>query len=289
MIGTDDANGAGPGRAGRPPLLTPAEARAARRFVDRVRREVPARLVQASLFGSKARREARPDSDLDVLLVFRRLPPDREPHASHAEEIAEEVARASGIPVTTWSVSLVDLAQGSRTPMLVDALEDSVPLWWERRPLRPLPFTPRDALRCVDALLARVEEGSGEFAEHLAHGAVPAALHRSRDDVVRLCTAALLLRGVTRPRRAEAVRCFVARGGTGEPLPAEARGILAWAALSFGPDGRDDETDPPPPPGGAPAAARTVDLLRSAVAREAARLGAALPRRGTPGGDPHIL
>ncbi len=254
------------------PLLRPAEERAARRFVERVRREVPASLVQASLFGSRARRQARLDSDVDILLVFHWLPPDREPHASHAEQIAEEEARSSGIPVTTWSVSREDLRRGRRTPMLVDALEDSVPLWWERRPLRPVEFTPLDALHCVEALLARVDEGSREVAEHLARGRGAEVVRRSRDDVVRLCTAGLLLRGCTRPRRGEAVVRFVKAARWDPPLPPEARRVLSWAAASYGPEGRDDEAQPTPPPGGPAAAARTIDRLRRRVAGEARRL-----------------
>src|SRR5205809_7165314 len=110
-------------------LLTPRQHAAAMELVRRVRRGVPAELWRALLFGSRARGEARPDSDVDVLLVFRALPPDREPHAGIAERMAEETARDTGVPVTAWSVSLDDLACGRRTPMLVDALDDAVPLW----------------------------------------------------------------------------------------------------------------------------------------------------------------
>ena len=109
-------------------VLTHVETAAVAELIDRVRRDIPAALVQASLFGSRARGDARRDSDIDVLLVFQRLPPDREPHASRAEAIAEQVAARTGIPVTVWSVSLPDLERGWRTPMLVDALADSVVL-----------------------------------------------------------------------------------------------------------------------------------------------------------------
>jgi hypothetical protein len=270
----------GPGREGEPEdgrePLTAEETRAVHRFIGRVRREVPARLVQASLFGSKARGQARPDSDVDVLLIFHWLPPDREPQASHAEDLADEAARESGVPLTAWSVSLVDLEHGNRTPMLVDALEDSVPLWWERRPLRPLPFTPDDALRCAGALLTRVSEGSEEFAWLLGRGDLEAASRRARDDVVRLCTARLLLRGVTRPRRGEAVTRYLEAVGE-EGLPEAHRRVLRWAAGAFGPGGRDEEAVVPTPPGGLAAAARSIDALRAEVAR-AARALEARPR-----------
>jgi predicted nucleotidyltransferase len=246
-------------------LLSPDEAWAVRRFVGRILEEVPATLVQAALFGSRSRGDGRPDSDLDVLLVFRWLPPDREPQAGHAERIAEEVAAESGVPVTVWSVALVDLIEGNRTPMLVDALADSRPIWSWAEPIPALPFTPPDAARCVRALLERVAEGSEEFAARLDQRNWREAARRGRDDIVRLCTALLLLHGVTRPRRAEAVHAGwrLARAGAAvEGL----KPILRWACDSFGPSGRDDERDVSPPPGGFSALARAVDRLRALVA-----------------------
>jgi predicted nucleotidyltransferase len=257
------------------------ERRAADEFIRAVRRRVPAELVQASLFGSAARGEAGPDSDLDVLLVFSQLPPDREPHATIAEGLAERVARESGIPVTTWSVSLVDLACGNRTPMLVDALEDSIPLWWRRRTLPPLPFTPLDALSCVGALLQRTREGSAELAAHAARGEKTAAARRVRDDLVRMCTAGLLLRGVTRPRRGAAVRSFTRLELQRDPPPFDVLRVLRWAERSYGLDGRDDESVVPIPPGGLGLAAEVVEGLRRGVVRGAERLARSLDgRRG---------
>lgn len=251
-------------------LLTPPQYRAALHLVARVRREVPAELVRAILFGSRARGEARPDSDLDVLLVFRRLPPDREPQAGIAERIADEVAAASGIPVQTWSVSLEDLDPGFRTPMLVDSLDDGVPLWPADAPPLRVPFTPPDALWCTGNLLTRVSEGSREFADHAAAGDPASAARRARDDVVRLCTAALLLDGITRPRRGEAVRHFAARRG----IALSEHPMLAWAAYSYGPAGREDEADVPPPPGGLRAAVAAIGWLRALVERGRAALTA---------------
>jgi hypothetical protein len=232
--------------------------------------------VQASLFGSAARGEAGPDSDLDILLVFLRLPPDREPHATIAEELADRVARESGVPVTTWSVSLVDLECGNRTPMLVDALEDSIPLWWRHRPLPPLPFTPLDALSCVGALLQRTREGAAELAMHRARGEATAAARRVRDDLVRLCTAGLLLRGITRPRRGAAVRSFARLELRRDPPPPEVLRVLRWAESSYGPGGRDEEIDVALPPGGLGLAASVVEGLRRGVVAGAERLARSL-------------
>lgn len=258
-------------------FLSPGQLAAARRFVARARAEVPASLAAALLFGSRARRQARPDSDIDVLLVFDRLPPDREPQAGLAEAIAEEVAAETGHPVTVWSVARADLELGRRTPMLVDALADGVPLW--ARPDLPLAvrFTPWDALRCVGALLDRVDEGGDEVAELRRRGDEAAAAKRSRDDVVRLCTSVILLRGETRPRRADAVARFRALAESlpgGRPLVRRHRAVLDWAARSYGADGRDEDAPLAPPPGGPRAVAAFVADARALVVALGRRLSA---------------
>lgn len=233
---------------GRGPELDAAEAAAVAEVVGRVRREVGARLEHVLLFGSRARGTARPDSDLDLLLVFRRLPPDREPQASQAERIASEVERRSGVPLGVWSVSLEDFRDGMRTPMLADATEDAVPLWPAGATHPAAPFTPADAAFCTGRLLERVSEGSREVGGRLAAGD-PAWARRVRDDLVRLCTAVLLLAGETRPRRGHALRRALERLPRLPLAPAE-RLAVAWAARSY-PAGHlelDDDTPVPPPP-----------------------------------------
>lgn len=262
-----DAPGAGDPRGGgtADACLDGRERAAAMEVVRQVRRRVGARLECALLFGSRARRQARPDSDVDVLLVFRRLPPDREPQASHAERVADEVARRTGVPIGAWSVSNEDLAQGRRTPMLVDALEDAVPLWPDAEPPRA-PFTPRDASFCAARLLERVDEGGEKVARSLARGDDDWK-RRCRDDLVRLCTAVLLLAGDTRPRRGDAVRAFLARNPR-FPLSADERATLAWAARSYPPGHLelDDDHPVPPPPCGVDVALDLIDRLRDLVA-----------------------
>lgn len=257
--------------------LDAREHAAAMALVHAVRRRVEARLDCALLFGSKARRQARPDSDVDVLLVFARLPPDREPQATDAEGIAEAVVARTGVPVGVWCVAREDLRPGRRTPMLVDALEDAVPLWPADGTVPRAELTPADALFCAARLLDRVREGSAEVARMLAEGD-RAWARRARDDLVRLCTAVLLLGGETRPRRGDAVRRFLERnprfgGGYGE------RAILAWAARSY-PPGHvelDDDSPVPPPPVPADAVLNTAERLRRLVLRRGRRAR----RRGT--------
>lgn len=267
-----DAPGAGEPRGGEAveACLNGRETAAAMEVVRQVRRRVGARLERALLFGSRARRQARPDSDVDVLLIFRRLPPDREPQASRAERVADEVARRTGVPIGVWSVSNEDLAQGRRTPMLVDALEDAVPLWPDADPPRAA-FTPRDAAFCAARLLERVDEGGEKVARGLAL-ADEAWMRRGRDDLVRLCTAVLLLAGDTRPRRGDAVRAFLARNPR-LPLSVAERGVLAWAARSY-PRGHvelDDDHPVPHPPCAPGVLLDLIERLRTLVASRGSR------------------
>jgi len=242
-------------------LLTAREHAAAMELVRRVRAGVPARLWRALLFGSKARGQARPDSDLDVLLIFHDLPWNREPHAGIAEDMADAVAADTGVPVTAWSVSLPDLERGRRTPMLVDSLDDGIALWPVGAPPVRVDYTPDDAYYCTGQLLERVREGGIEVEAAWDHGDLAEAARRARDDLVRMCSAALLLDGVTRPRRGEAVRRFAARHGSPPGLAA----VMRWAAESYGADGKDGDGPVPPPPGGVRAAARAVEAVRRRV------------------------
>lgn len=256
------------GGVGADACLDAREHAAAMALVHDVRRRVGAKLECALLFGSKARRQARPDSDVDVLLVFKRLPPDREPQASDAERIADGVAVRTGVPVGVWCVAGEDLQPGRRTPMLVDALEDAVPLWPADQPPPRAELTPADALFCAARLLDRVAEGSAEVAEQLATGDAAWA-RRARDDLVRLCTAVLLLAGETRPRRGDAVRRFLERNPRFDP-GRDGCAVLAWAARSY-PPGHvelDDESPVPPPPVSADAVLDTAERLRALVLRQ---------------------
>jgi predicted nucleotidyltransferase len=265
------------GGVGADAYLDAREHAAAMALVHDVRRRVGAKLECALLFGSKARRQARPDSDVDVLLVFKRLPPDREPQASDAERIADEAAARTGVPVGVWCVAREDLRPGRRTPMLVDALEDAVPLWPADQPPPRAKLTPADALFCAARLLDRVAEGSVEVAEQLATGDAAWA-RRARDDLVRLCTAVLLLAGETRPRRGEAVRRFLERNPRFDP-GRDGCAVLAWAARSY-PPGHvelDDESPVPPPPVPPDAVLDTAERLRALVLRR----GRLARRRGT--------
>lgn len=268
--GMGSSDGEAPGGAPARTLARCLDARAQRAVRDvvrQVRLRVPAELVYAELFGSRARGDARADSDVDLLLIWRHLPPDREPQAGHAEAIAAEVAARTRVPVGVWSVALEDLAAGRRTPMLVDALDDAVAVWPADHAPPRVPFTPADARFCAGRMLDRVREGSGEVAGSLRRG-TDDWVRRVRDDIVRLCTAILVLAGDTRPRRGETVRAFSARNPGWATTRAEAR-ALAWAARSY-PRGHlelDDLPPVPPPPVSAQVLVDLVQRLRVEAAR----------------------
>jgi hypothetical protein len=156
----------------------------------------------------------------------------------------------------------------------VDALADAVPIWPARVTVPRPPFTPADAFRCTGALLQRVAEASEEAAEMRWRGEYAALVRRMRDDITRLCTACLLLRGFTRPRRAGVARQYralVARDGAGG-MDAVESPLLEWVIHSYGPSGRDDERPVPGPPVGLAETACYIDQLRARVARERDRL-----------------
>jgi hypothetical protein len=159
--------------------------------------------------------------------------------------------------------------------MLVDALDDAVPVWPDAGPPRA-GFAPADAAFCAARLLDRVDEGGVEVAHRLASGD-PCWPRRLRDDLVRLCTALLLLAGETRPRRGDAVRRFMERNPR-FPLSTAERTALAWAARSYPPGHleMDDDHPVPHPPCPPHVALDLADRLRALVEgrrRKAARRG----------------
>jgi predicted nucleotidyltransferase len=50
-------------------LLAPREKQAVERFVDTLLQQYPERVLETMLFGSKARGDSTPDSDIDILLI----------------------------------------------------------------------------------------------------------------------------------------------------------------------------------------------------------------------------
>jgi predicted nucleotidyltransferase len=69
------------------------------RYVDALERRFGGDLVSVVLFGSRAREEARPESDLDVLIVVRGLPRNRFERYGGIRDVAREVSIEFAIAV----------------------------------------------------------------------------------------------------------------------------------------------------------------------------------------------
>jgi hypothetical protein len=105
-------------------------------FVEAVVREVSRaygdRLVSIALFGSVARRTARPDSDLDLFLVVENLPRGRRARLETFDAVerslaaeTEALARA-GIDVELSPVLRTPEDLKTASPLLLDLTEDAV-------------------------------------------------------------------------------------------------------------------------------------------------------------------
>ena len=82
--------------------LMDKERQVAIEFVDKVRQRFDGQLVSAVLFGSRARGQGEPDSDMDVLVVMARADPEIRKEVRH---LAVEVWLEHGIYLSTrvWS------------------------------------------------------------------------------------------------------------------------------------------------------------------------------------------
>lgn len=226
------------------PSLSRLEHDALASFVGRLLASGSPPLERAMLFGSKARGDDDPASDIDVLLIVDIPVADRDLAASHVGDQARRLAASSGVIVEPWVVPVADLEEGGRTPMLVDALEDSLPLWPVHAPPIRLPFTPSDALFCAECLLDWVEEGQAVVEDAMRRGHARTAATRARDDITRLATAALLLDGETRHRRIGSLRRFESRFVATRRASPTVLPALAWAEAAFPPDGGRGEHRP---------------------------------------------
>ena len=230
----------------RPPLLSRAESAAVGALLQRATELAWPPLSHAALFGSRARGDHDRSSDVDLLLVCRVAPWNRATAAAIHEALAEEVSRRTGVPIEPWTVSAADLVRGSRTPMLADAVADSIPLWPPGAPPLRAPFTPADAVFCAERLLEWVEAGGAEAKRALVEGRWAEAARRARDDITRLATAALLLVGDTRHRRLGSLRRFEQVFVRTGRVPARVLEALRWAEAAFPPDGGRGQENPAP-------------------------------------------
>lgn len=90
----------------------------------------------AAVYGSVARGDSRPDSDLDILLVVSdEVPPDRRTEVSRAIADYIEVATGNHGQVIDVSDSQLERLRDSGSPWVESLTEDAIPLGDRRLPL----------------------------------------------------------------------------------------------------------------------------------------------------------
>ncbi len=215
------------------PTLDLREHLAVAELIRRVLEDGDPPLLRVFLFGSKARGDFRRDSDVDVLALCAIDAEERDAAAAALAAHAEAVTRATGVSLEPWGIPEDDLEEGGRTPMLVDALDDGIPLWPRGAPPIRIDFTRADAVFCARCLLEWVDAGGGIVRRALVDRRWADAAARTRDDITRMATAALLLDGDTRHRRVGSLRRFESRWVRTRRVPARVAAALDWAAAAF--------------------------------------------------------
>jgi len=107
--------------------LSDPEQHAAFAFVSRMRRQFDGRLLSAILFGSRARGEAEPDSDMDVLVVLSTVDWHVRKQVRH---LAVDVWLEYGIYPSTrvWSLEDWRAAERMRTGLFQGIQRDGIDL-----------------------------------------------------------------------------------------------------------------------------------------------------------------
>jgi predicted nucleotidyltransferase len=110
-------------------------------------------LAAAWVFGSVARAESRPDSDLDVAVLCGDAPPDRPDSLQFRLDLVGSLSRALGVPQDRVDVVVLDDAP----PLLAQAVLVEGKLWLDRDPARRVAFQERALHRYVIAARLRDE------------------------------------------------------------------------------------------------------------------------------------
>ena len=111
--------------------ITNNEARAIAEYEKLLLKEFPDRLSRLILFGSKARGDSNPDSDLDLLVVLNK----------NGKETSREIVMLTHQPIARFMVDISPIVVEEKffknwSPLLEHIEKDGVTLWTRRRAKR---------------------------------------------------------------------------------------------------------------------------------------------------------
>ena len=111
-----------------PSSLSPAERTALEDFIDAVRGSLGGEIVDVQLFGSKAREDATPESDVDVLVVVRRDEP-KLIDALYDLLLDACLGHNVYISLKVFSEAEYERLNHPRTPFMQNVAREGVALW----------------------------------------------------------------------------------------------------------------------------------------------------------------
>ena len=111
-----------------PSCLSPAERAALEDFVNAVQSSLRSEIVDVQLFGSKARGDATPESDVDVLVVVRRDEP-RLIDALYDLLLDACLSHNVYISLKVFSEAEYERLNHPRTPFMQSVAREGVTLW----------------------------------------------------------------------------------------------------------------------------------------------------------------
>ena len=111
-----------------PPSLSPAERAALADFCDAVRDSLGSEVIDIQLFGSKARGDATPESDVDVLVVVRR---DEPKLIDALYDLLLDVCLDHDVYISLkiFSEAEYERLNHPRTPFMQNVVREGVALW----------------------------------------------------------------------------------------------------------------------------------------------------------------
>jgi predicted nucleotidyltransferase/uncharacterized protein (UPF0332 family) len=146
-----------------------------KRFTCEVERLFPGRLEQVILYGSRARGEARPDSDYDIAVVLHDAAPDR--HDDRVDHLVLDLYREFGAEVNAWIFSAPDLAE--RTLFSHNLRKDGIDLRrWRAADFPPIRESREEYVKAITASLLSFARESLGNATGTARMAMPALAAR---------------------------------------------------------------------------------------------------------------